>query len=549
MLNRRRRVKCDEALPYCKRCTKAKLQCEGYYRIPTAKLTGNTQNGRVLLPKSNGTIQLSTVQPSSVLPGETDIENRYLQYFHDETTSGFQSVWDWTLWNRLVLQGCRHEPFVRYAVVAIGALHKSLRMGRDGYGGFEITEPIAKLHREFAYLTYGKAIKHMQNAIVTDSGPRYALIACLLIILFESHIGNRYKALAHAEHGLRILQQSKDQRTAAKEEASSAPSLPSSTLEDEIVQAFRSLDIQITTVSDSRTASAHTRAIAEDTISIKGMPTLFRSLHEARHYWSILLHQTFHFLSTTWKRTEPHLLFKALETSIPGSNLVTVGHTIHTTSVVVDPMLKQEQEHYSAGMDRWLEAFHPVFKTIEGDSKARLRDQVIAAMLQIHGLATKITIAGVCFTDEILYDQFLPEFAEIVRLAGDVAAARNAKSEQRSDNDFWSGSFTLDLGIIEPLFRLLMRCRDPKLRREAIAILKSWHVECWWDPLMIVAIGEFIMEVEEESMSDGFIPAESRAILTAKSHCTADRFMLVQCVQKAGGLDGGMKWTDKWVSW
>jgi hypothetical protein len=422
-------------------------------------------------------------------------------------------------------------------------------MGRDGKGGFEITEPIAKLHREFAYLTYGKAIKKMQPAIMTESGPRYALIACLLIVLFESHTGNRYKALSHAEHGLRILQQSTNQRTAGKKEKPGAPSLPNTVVEDEIVQAFRSLDIQITTIGDSRTAGDHVKAIEKDAITINSMPTRFKSLHEARHYWTIILHQTFHFLTTTWRRTKPQMLLKQVETGAPGSRLTVVGQTIHTTSVVIDISLREEQEHYSASMDRWLAAFQPVFEAIQNDPKAKPRDRVIAAMLRVQGLAARITIAGVCFTDEILYDRFLPEFSEIVRLAGDIATARNDKSESNSDNDFWSGSFTLDLGIIEPLFRLLMRCRDPTLRRQAIAILKSWHVECWWDPLMIVAIGEFMMEVEEEGMTDGIIPAESRAILTAKSHCTEDRFLLVQCVQKTGALDGGMKWTEKWISW
>jgi hypothetical protein len=116
-------------------------------------------------------------------------------------------------------------------------------------------------------------------------------------------------------------------------------------------------------------------------------------------------------------------------------------------------------------------------------------------------------------------------------------------------HDFWAGSFLLDLGLSVPLFLVLLRCRDPVLRRQAIEILRSWHVECWWDPLLIIAIGQFIMDVEEEGMVDGFIPESSRAILTAKSHCPPDRVLLVQCVQRTAGPNGGLKWTEGFVRW
>ncbi|KAF2789040.1 hypothetical protein K505DRAFT_393361, partial [Melanomma pulvis-pyrius CBS 109.77] len=490
-------------------------------------------------------------QPTTILPGETEVENRYLRYFHHETTSGFQSAYDWTLWNRLVLQGCHHEPFIRYAVVAIGALHKSLRTlsstGREPRT--KDNEPMAKLHREFAYLTYGKALKKMQQAIDTgvDHGPRHALIACLLIVCFEGHIGNRYKALTHAKYGLQILQQwtSHGKQKISQRGKPTVVSPSPMEVEDEIVEAFRNLDIQITTVNDGRAVEEHEQEMEQDSSIVNSMPDCFDSLDKARIYWNIIMRRSCHFMATTWGRTQPDLLTREFETKIPGTVIVTVGDNIYTTSAKVDEGVKIGQKRSLVEISRWLEAFEPVFLRMQETSNTTLREHVIAMILQIQALALKITLAGVVFTQEILYDEFLPTFREIIRLSADVAAVCHSKV----DADFWTGSFILDLGLVVPLFMLLLRCRDSVLRCQAIKILKNWHMECWWDPLLIIEIGQFIMEVEEAGMVDGFIPEEARAILTAKSHCPPQRRLLVQCVQRTGGPDGGLKWTEKFIRW
>ena len=247
----------------------------------------------------------------------------------------------------------------------------------------------------------------------------------------------------------------------------------------------------------------------------------------------------------TWKRTQPDSLCREFETEIPGSVLIKMGDTIHTTSFKVDDVVKAEQKRYTGEVTQWLEAFEPVFSQIRRTSHITSREYTIASILQIQALAQKITTAGIVFTQEILYDEYLPEFREIIRLSTDVAAACHSKA----DVDFWAGSFLLDLGLVVPLFMLLLRCRDPILRRQAIEILENWHVECWWDPLLILPIGRFIMEVEEEGMVDGFIPEKARAILTAKSHCPPQRGFFVQCAQRTGGPGGGMKWTERFVTW
>ncbi|KAF2639838.1 hypothetical protein P280DRAFT_50710 [Massarina eburnea CBS 473.64] len=510
---KRRRVKCDETHPRCLRCTKTRLHCEGY-PTPVSKSTGRTTE-LAILPRPEvvpNVTQLTTTQPSALLLGETEVEHRYLRYFQHETTSGFESAWDWTIWNRLVLQGVHHEDFIRQAVVAIGALHKSLRTqsstGKGSVG--DESDYMAKLHREFAYRTYGKALKNMQRAVDGNDG-RAALLACLLVVCFESHTGNRYKALSHAKYGLQILHQWTDRLKS---------------VEEEIVDAFKNLDIQITTINDHRTPESHRELIAEDLPFVQSMPTQFGCLDEVKRYWSAIFRRSCHFLATTWSRTESQSLTREFCTEIPGS----------VTS------LEKEQKQFGAELDRWLEAFHPIFTKIRQSDGVKGREYISVSVLRIQALTAKITLAGVVFTQEILYDQFYTEFAEIISLSHDVAGVRHSNPKA----DFWTGSFLLDLGLNAPLFYLTLRCRDPMLRREAIAILNSWHVECWWDPLLVASIGQFAMELEEGGMVDGLIPETSRAILTAKCHCPPERSFLIQFVQRT---EAGLKWTEGWIHW
>jgi hypothetical protein len=63
-------------------------------------------------------------------------------------------------------------------------------------------------------------------------------------------------------------------------------------------------------------------------------------------------------------------------------------------------------------------------------------------------------------------------------------------------------SFACDLGIIAPLFVVATKCRDRKLRREAIRLLMSSpRREGMWDSILTGRAAQWIMEIEEEGLS------------------------------------------------
>lgn len=405
----------------------------------------------MLLPKQDGMSPLTLVRPTSTLPGETFVENQYLKYFQQETTSNFPSTWDWSIWNRLMLQGCHHEAFIRDAVVAIGALHKSLQTSAAAHHDSKDLEELARLQRQFAYQSYGRALKKIQHAINTGSRPRDALIACLLIVCFESHTGGRYQALLHAQHGLRIYHQLPLKDRPSK-------------VEDDIADAFRNLDISISTIYDDRSVETHEALLDEDASITTAMPSVFSNLGEAKRYWHVIMRRCCHFIPTTWVHTSPSSLIQPFKTSFPGGSTTGIGTNIHTAAFTTASTLVARQKEYYAEMCRWIDAFTPVVARIRRNTESTLRAFVMASMLQIQALNAKVTLAGILYVGEMSYDDHLDDFTSMISLAHDVLRIRNAWASV----SYFTGMFVLDLGLVMPLFTLLLKCRDHGLRCRAL---------------------------------------------------------------------------------
>jgi hypothetical protein len=71
--------------------------------------------------------------------------------------------------------------------------------------------------------------------------------------------------------------------------------------------------------------------------------------------------------------------------------------------------------------------------------------------------------------------------------------------------------FTMDLGIVHPLFFVACKCRDWSLRRRAVAQLKRAGKEGVWEGPIMAVLARRIIELEEEGLSRGdVVPDENR---------------------------------------
>lgn len=138
-----RRVKCDETLPFCRRCTSTGRQCEGY-QPPSSDSAPSSDHDLPfahLIPRS----------PSLEIPG-TAAERRSFAYFQERIASQLSGFYGESFWDVQVLRATYHEPCIRHAIIALGSL----------YEGFESAPGVGnrRVH-EFALGQYGIAIREL----------------------------------------------------------------------------------------------------------------------------------------------------------------------------------------------------------------------------------------------------------------------------------------------------------------------------------------------------------------------------------------------------
>lgn len=109
------------------------------------------------------------------------------------------------------------------------------------------------------------------------------------------------------------------------------------------------------------------------------------------------------------------------------------------------------------------------------------------------------------------WDPYGRECEEIVDLASSIVKAHNDKSDDRSQKPM----FSMDQNIVTPLFTIAHRCRDPIIRRRAIALLySSPRQEGLWHSIITARVAEKIMMMEEAGLGEvtcsADVPDENR---------------------------------------
>jgi hypothetical protein len=154
------------------------------------------------------------------------------------------------------------------------------------------------------------------------------------------------------------------------------------------------------------------------------------------------------------------------------------------------------------------------FVAYAGDEMSE-RDRQAANMLKIHYLIGLQVVELVDVQDEMAWDTYKGNFAKIVHLAESVAESLSASSSRVLPSDAKASTsearrvfqpprkktFSMDQGLVGPLFEVVYKCRHPIIRRKALAILKAYpRQESSWDSPLVVLIAERLIELEEEAV-------------------------------------------------
>lgn len=137
---------------------------------------------------------------------------------------------------------------------------------------------------------------------------------------------------------------------------------------------------------------------------------------------------------------------------------------------------------------------------------------------QAHHLVCEILSNVDLSEGELGWDKFHASFVAILDLA-EAVLEDGSQTRERQAADFPTAPKTqlcFSLGIVDPLYEVCARCRDPVLRRRALDLLaRHPRQDCMWSSWSAWKVGKYLMKLEEERSSSpplvaGDISAEDR---------------------------------------
>lgn len=511
--SRFRRVKCDEGKPFCNRCIKIGIVCDGYAsttRAPPTK-AGNLilRPKKVAIPRADVVAIALNRGVRSAVAFEGELDGQCFAIYLKKTAREVSGSFPTSLWERLIPQISEVEPFVRHAVIAIGALGKESRHGNRTrrLGSFSQGPDF-----EFALKHYDKFLRAMREAIATGQHDlRKALIACLLVFCFEGMLGNQAAAAIHAQRGLMLLHQWTKGNNPLGKPYLTQKAWADQLFENDLLEAFNALDSQILIFIDMRSKEVHQEVKISQNRVIASMPQEITSLEQARQYWQMIMNRNYHFCKSIQQTDVEALKVEREEYQHEGPVRMDAAELLGSDARSGSSALYEEQLRYRHDIQRWRLAFGALNQKIwAGNAESA---KASANILQVHARCSDVMMAGTFFRSECDYDPFLPSFQEIVHLAVPVL------SYIQSTYDGTAPRFNVDVGIVPALFLVASRCRFDEIRQKAISMLFAANYrEGIWDALALANIARWLRSVEVEGLSPGaWIPEEKRAVLNALS--------------------------------
>jgi hypothetical protein len=118
------------------------------------------------------------------------------------------------------------------------------------------------------------------------------------------------------------------------------------------------------------------------------------------------------------------------------------------------------------------------------------RDTDHANILEIHHCTGTVLLAGEISPYETIYDMFDNEFQSIVSLSSELLRKRLASP--------WGDSFSIEMGVVQPLYITAIKCRVSDIRAAAIELLGLVpRPEGIWNGQIMAKIADKVRQMEE----------------------------------------------------
>lgn len=432
---------------------------------------------------TNGIVKLQIKKAPSTSPvrGASLEEQAHFEFFKSCTASKLPGVFGTRFWTSLVFQACTTEPSVLHAVLALSAAHK-----RKELDGTARDRSLVLPDQQEAFLLrhYCKAIDYLQPQLLPSGGRsvRTALVTCLIFIYLEFLRGNYVSAFTHLHNGLKLVKEiiPEEEWRAEREPprlriATKSSTTALETLDGCLIDAFSRLHVQ------AALAGHYFERLDRFPYRLVDLPTLrFWSPNEARYY----LDQIFDGIN--------HLTTYYEESPDPGTWPTGFKQIVQRDHYFMDGALRSWFRTYTATLSR---------PTNELDPSEDFAYQV----LRLYSTTATIMVAT-CMNlhRQAIFDQHIPGFVSII-----VQAVRIAKmADQARIHDRygfaaeWSNPkrcrAVSDIGWIPPLYYTAIKCRNHRVRTQAVRLLSSrWHNESIWDSKWAASVAQEVIRIEE----------------------------------------------------
>lgn len=328
------------------------------------------------------------------------------------------------------------EPSVRHGAIALGAVHQDFVSRHENWGKNHDLSTEA-----FAFRQYTKAISHLHQLMATRTQQLdITLIACILFICFDCLLGNHSSAIIHLQAGLKILEDIKLQNSRG---ATFAQTTCAHEWDREFSPLILALGVQAASFVNPKLREDRSALwTALKKARIPTHQTMFSSLDEARHALDTLAAEIMSDRTSTADRITEH--------KIP------------------NPRGPEGQRH-TAALQIWEEALERALPEIIKKDTSSSRTQTGAMMLKLHSEFLSIVIGIPEPADD--------KFEKMLRLCETITRTRSGCGCGPAQPNF-----SIDMGLIGPLFFTALKAPQQSLKRRAYdLLLQAPGREGMWD--------------------------------------------------------------------
>ncbi|PKX94124.1 uncharacterized protein P174DRAFT_406521 [Aspergillus novofumigatus IBT 16806] len=373
-------------------------------------------------------------------------ERRAFAYYFQYAAASIGGGLDVDFWRTIVPQVCRSEPAVWDAMIAISSLFESPDPGQNLVSlGRDRSRRLSQKQRD-ALEWYSRSVAAVRRGIERGTVDTFVgLITCILFICIEALLGEMEEALRLYGQGVQLILACRAM-TATK----------TSILKDTIIPTF--VRVGAVTLSAGVLVSNLLRV------------TELASTHD--------------FVSL--KSAREAIVNLAIE--IPLFESACEEYLIKSHACCISQEMMDQRRTLSARLRSW----HSAFTNLMESCPTKDPSQVSTGALLRSYHEMLFVMLGVCISpSRITTDDYRPNFQTIVDQSS-IALSGSAR------HDGTQPPFTFELSVGLPLWFTCVRCREPTIRRTALALLRQSHqVEGLYKRDIGATMGERIMMLEE----------------------------------------------------